>query len=213
MSTEQRIAVQVPGGPRLEAAAAVPRTPVGGLVMCHPHPLYGGDMDNPVVIRAVEVAQAAELATLRFNFRGAGASGGAHDRGAGEQDDVRAALAALAGLLPGGQPCALAGYSFGAWVSAQVAMSGAPSGLAALGLVAPPLGMLDWGFAQPAPHTLLVAGSRDSYCPLDALERLAERLPDAERVVIDGADHFFFGKLFPLGTALEGWIRRWSGGA
>ena len=181
--------------------------------MCHPHPLYGGDMDNPVVIRAVEVAQAAGLATLRFNFRGAGASGGVHDRGEGERDDVRAALTALAERMPTGRPCALAGYSFGAWVSAQVAMADARPSIAALALVAPPLGMLDWTFARPAPHTLLVAGSRDSYCPLDALRHLAGRLPGTEQEVIDGADHFFFGKLFPLGTALEGWISRWSTGA
>lgn len=205
--------MQVPDGPRLEAVASVPTTPAGGLVMCHPHPLYGGDMDNPVVIRAVEVAQAAGLATLRFNFRGAGTSEGTHDRGAGERDDVRAALTALAKLVPAGRPCALAGYSFGAWVSAQVAMADPPFPITALALVAPPLGMLDWGFARPVPHTLLVAGSRDSYCPLDALRQLAERLPAAERVVVDGADHFFFGKLFPLGTALEAWIARWSRGA
>jgi alpha/beta superfamily hydrolase len=209
---EQPVAVQVPGGPRLEAMAAAPAAPVGGLLVCHPHPLYGGDMDNPVVIRAVEVAQAAGLATLRFNFRGVGASQGVHDRGPGERDDVAAALAALAGLVPAGRPCGLAGYSFGAWVSAQVAMAVAPSPVAALALIAPPLGMLDWGFAKPVPHLLLVAGSRDTYCPLDALQQIAERLPGAERVVIDGADHFFFGKLFPLGTALEAWIRRWSGG-
>ena len=211
---EEPLAVQVPGGPRLEAAAAVPPAAVGGLVMCHPHPLYGGDMDNPVVIRAVEVAQAAGLATLRFNFRGAGASEGVHDRGVGELQDARAALAALAGMLPADRPCALAGYSFGAWVSAQVAMADAPSPpIAALGLVAPPLGMLDWGFARAVPQMLLVAGSRDSYCSLDALKELAGRLPGAERQVIDGADHVFFGKLFPLGAALEAWIRRWSGAA
>jgi len=209
---EQALSVAVPGGPELEAMVSVPAVPVGGLVMCHPHPLYGGDMDNPVVIRAVEVAQGAGLATLRFNFRGAGHSGGAHDRGVGERDDARAALAVLAARVPDGHPCALAGYSFGAWVSAHVAMAGDPPSIAALALVAPPLGMLDWGFARPAPHTLLVAGTRDTYCPLDALQQLAERLPGAERQVVDGADHFFFGKLYPLGTALEAWIARWASG-
>lgn len=210
---EQPLEIHVPGGPRIEGRAAVPPSPGGGLVMCHPHPLYGGDMDNPVVIRAAEVAQAAGLATLRFNFRGAGGSEGIHDRGVGEREDVRAALAALAALLPAGRPCALAGYSFGAWVASQVVMGDAPAPIAALGLVAPPLAMLDWGFARPAPHTLLVAGSRDSYCPVEALQRLADRLPGAETAVIPGADHFFFGKLFPLGAALETWIRRWSGDA
>ena len=65
---ERPATVEVPGGPRLEARIAVPATAVAGLVMCHPHPLYGGDMDNPVVIRAVEVAQAAGVATRRFKI-------------------------------------------------------------------------------------------------------------------------------------------------
>jgi len=209
---ERSATVQVPGGPRLEARVAVPAAPVAGLVMCHPHPLYGGDMHNPVVIRAAEVAQAAGVATLRFNFRGAGGSEGTHDRGAGEQDDVRAALAALGAEVPPGRPIGLGGYSFGAWVAAQVAMGDAPPALAALGLVAPPLGMQDWGFARPVRQPLLVAGTRDSYCPVDALRALAERLPGAETAIVDGADHFFFGKLFPLGTALEAWLGRWTGG-
>jgi len=155
---ERSSTIQVPGGPRLEARVAVPATPIGGLVMCHPHPLYGGDMDNPVVIRAVEVAQAAGLATLRFNFRGAGGSEGVHDQGGGERDDVCAAVDALAGEIPQGQPLGLGGYSFGAWVAARVAMADGAPALAGLALVAPPLGMLDWGFARSAPHTLLVAG-------------------------------------------------------
>jgi len=208
---ERPSTIQVPAGPRLEARIAVPAIPVAGLVMCHPHPLYGGDMDNPVVIRAVEVAQAAGVATLRFNFRGAGGSEGVHDQGAGERDDVRAALAALAGEVPGGRPVGLGGYSFGAWVAAQVAMGDPTPSPAALALVAPPLGMQDWSFARPVPQALLVAGTRDSYCPVDALRGLGERLPGSETAIIDGADHFFFGKLFPLGTALEAWLGRWAG--
>ena len=178
-------------------------------MICHPHPLYGGDMDNPVVIRAAEVAQAVGLATLRFNFRGVGASEGSHAGGVGEGDDARAALATLAERLPAGRPLALGGYSFGAWVAARVAMLEA-GGLHALCLIAPPLAMLDFGFARPVAHTLLVAGSRDTYCSAEALRALAARLPGAETVVVDGAEHFFFGKLFPLGAALEAWARRWT---
>src|SRR5262245_36753545 len=100
---------------------ALPASPRGGLVVCHPHPLYGGDMDNPVVIRCVEVAQGLGLATLRFNFRGVGASTGPRDGTGAEHADVRAALAALATHLGAGRTIALAGYSFGAWISARVA--------------------------------------------------------------------------------------------
>jgi alpha/beta superfamily hydrolase len=212
MTGETPVAVTVPGGPQLEARLAVPAAQSGGLVICHPHPLYGGDMDNPVVIRVAEVAQALGLTTLRFNFRGAGASGGTHDGGAGEREDARAALAALAEHVPAGRPLGLAGYSFGSWVAARLSMDDAPvePRVAALGLIAPPLAMLDWSFARPIPHLLLVAGSRDSYCPLEAFRALAARLPGAETVAVDGADHFFFGKLFPLGTAVEAWVRGWA---
>ncbi len=93
---EEALTVQVPDGPALEARLGPVASPKGGFVVCHPHPLYGGDMDNPVVIRAAEVAQAAGYATLRFNFRGAGGSEGVHDKGRGEQEDVTAAMATLA---------------------------------------------------------------------------------------------------------------------
>src|SRR5262249_34552016 len=94
-----------PGGPAAPHRGGEGRRAEGlgaraGLVVCHPHPLYGGDMDNPVVVRAVEVAAEAGIATLRFNFRGVGTSEGSHGGGAGEQDDVRAALAALRAHLP-----------------------------------------------------------------------------------------------------------------
>ena len=101
---EERVTVEVEGGPRLEARLGLVDPGRGGLVLCHPHPLYGGDMDNPVVVRAAEVAREAGLATLRFNFRGVGASEGSHDKGRGEQDDVRAALATLRARLAAGSP-------------------------------------------------------------------------------------------------------------
>ena len=164
-------------------------------------------MDNPVVIRAAEVSQSAGVATLRFNFRGVGASGGDHDGGKGECDDTRAALAELGRHVPPGAPFGLLGYSFGAWVVARVA-AGEPDVDA---LIAPPLAMFDFPVAGKLPKaTLLVAGTRDSYCPVDDLTRLAASLPGAGTAIIDGADHFFFGKMFPLGEAVERWARSWA---
>lgn len=193
---------------RLEARLALPGTPKAGLVVCHPHPLYGGDMDNPVVVRVAEMAQGSGVATLRFNFRGVGASGGVYGGGEGEQDDVAAALAVLAGRLPAESPIGLAGYSFGAWVAARVAA--AMPALPALALLAPPLGMYDLDFLGHAPsHTLLVAGSRDQYCPAEALDRLGKRL-GARAEIVEGAEHFFFGKLFPLGEVVERWVLTWT---
>ena len=121
---ETPVEVDVRHGTRLEALLALPESPSAGLVVCHPHPLYGGDMHNPVVVRASEVAQGLGLATLRFNFRGVGASTGVHDEGKGEQDDVLAALDMLAARLPAGRQLGLAGYSFGSWVSARVVAAG-----------------------------------------------------------------------------------------
>jgi uncharacterized protein len=205
---EQEGKVEVPDGPTLEARLGLVEDAQGGLVVCHPHPLYGGDMDNPVVVRAVEVGAEVGLATLRFNFRGVGGSTGTHDQGNGERDDVRAALRALTSHLTVGRPFGLAGYSFGAWMAAQVAPG---SGLAGLCLIAPPLAMADFGsFDGGAMDVLLVAGTQDPYCPLPNLAALADRLPSAQTVTLEGADHFFFGKLFPLGEALRGWARRWA---
>ena len=210
LPTEESASVEVEPGLLLEARLELTSDARGGLVVCHPHPLYGGDMDNPVVVRSVEVAREAGLATLRFNFRGVGASQGTHAKGAGEQDDVRAALAALGSRLRPGSPLGLAGYSFGAWVSARVAARTAD--LSGVALIAPPVAMLDFGDLSAASfrNLFIVAGTRDTYCPIPELDRLVERLPGARVAQIEGAEHFFFGKLYPLGEALRGWIASWA---
>jgi hypothetical protein len=196
-------------GVTLEARVGLPTTPRGGVVVCHPHPLYGGDMDNPVVIRIEEACAALGLATLRFNFRGVGRSTGVHGHGEAEQLDVEAGLAHLAGLVGSGKPLVLAGYSFGAAVVGNVAVRHAE--LAGVALVAPPLArMAPERF--PAldglgPRLLVVAGTQDEICPGDALRRLAELVPRATVHRIDGANHFFFGKLYPLGEIVTGWVR------
>lgn len=201
---EEAVIVRVPEGPGLEARLRPVDRPKGGFVVCHPHPLHGGDMDNPVVLRAAEVAQAAGYVTLRFNFRGAGASEGVHDKGRGEVDDVRGAMTALAAHLPAGAPIGVMGYSFGAAMAARATRPGMPA--APLALIAPPLGMYDFDFLPAGPgRILLVAGTEDSYCPVEALEQLAV-ITAAEKRLIAGANHFFFGKLYPLGEAIGAWL-------
>src|SRR5881296_1367969 len=93
---------------------SVKRPPLAAVV-CHPHPLFGGTMHNKVVYQAAKSLDALGIPVLRFNFRGAGLSAGEHDRGVGEQGDVRAALDFLGTQFPG-VPLLLAGFSFGAWV-------------------------------------------------------------------------------------------------
>lgn len=196
-------------GVTLEARLSAPLPPVGGVVVCHPHPLYGGDMENPVVVRIGEVCGRLGLTTLRFNFRGVGRSTGVHGDGAAEQHDVEAALARLAAVV-GAAPVGVAGYSFGAAVAANVAARHAE--LAGAALVAPPLARSEAGRLRDldrfGDRLLVVAGSADTICPTDALARLGETVPRATVQVIDGADHFFFGKLYPLGEAVAAWARR-----
>ena len=205
---EMPIEVDVQDGARLEARLALPESPKAGLVICHPHPLYGGDMHNPVVVRAAEVAQGLGVATLRFNFRGVGGSSGVHGEGKSEQDDVLAALDTLAGRLPAESLVGLAGYSFGSWVSARVVVAGRD--VPALALIAPPLGLYDLDFLERVPvHTLLVAGDRDTFCPVEAIEQVGKRL-ERPVEIIEGAQHFFLGQLYPLGQVVERWIREWA---
>src|SRR2546426_2737783 len=97
---EQDVRVEVPDGPTLEARLGLIESARGGLVVCHPHPLYGGDMEKPVVVRAAEVGAETDLSTLPFNFPGVGRSAGAPADGEGGQDDLRAALAELRSRLP-----------------------------------------------------------------------------------------------------------------
>jgi alpha/beta superfamily hydrolase len=198
--------VTIPGGPSLEAALALPPGAPFGVVLCHPHPRYGGDMDSPVVVAAAEACARRGLATLRFNFRGVGASAGTWDEGRGERDDVRAALAVLRRHLAPPARVALAGYSFGASMATAVAAEGEP--LAGLALIAPPLATPGWH--RPGPLAidgplLVVAGSEDPYCPRAALTTLATVMPEAIVTLIDGADHFFSTGLEALDAALADW--------
>jgi alpha/beta superfamily hydrolase len=212
MISERPVAIPVGPAVTLEGALAEPAGAVAGVVVCHPHPRYGGEMDNPVVLTAAAACARAGLATLRFNFRGVGDSTGGWDEGRGEQDDVRAALAFLKARLAGPAAVGVAGYSFGASMATAVAAAGEP--LAGLALIAPPLGAPGWrhtGSLTVAGPLLIVVGSDDQYCPAEALTALARTLTSATVTVIDGTDHFFFSGLEKLDEALTGWAARLGG--
>jgi alpha/beta superfamily hydrolase len=207
MIPEREVTISVADGNHLEARVAVPVGARAGLVCCHPHPLYGGDMDNPVVVRVVEVAAGLGLATCRFNFRGVGRSTGMHGQGRAERLDVEVALDHLEAEV-GGSPPVLAGYSFGAVVAAAVAGTGRRLG--GVVLIAPPVARATetpfLGLASRERPTLVVAGTRDEYCPEPALRALEARLAGAQVVAIEGADHFFSGALPRLGQAVGTWL-------
>ena len=158
-------------------------------VVCHPHPLYGGSMDNSVVYALAAACRDSGCATLRFNFRGVGASDGGYGEVRGECDDARAAIAFVRERT-GGLPVVLAGYSFGAMVALLV---GADHGTVSRVIaVAPPLAMGE--VPAPSVPTLALAGDRDSYCPPAALAAFASTLPAGSTSrVLAGADHFFGG--------------------
>ncbi|MGH9779816.1 MAG: alpha/beta hydrolase [Candidatus Acidiferrales bacterium] len=184
---------------KLEALWEQPETPRSDLValVCHPHPLFGGTLHNKVVHHTARALQELGLAVLRFNFRGAGASQGAHDHGRGEAEDVRAALASLEEQTPGAQ-VVLAGFSFGAWVGLRVGCE--DNRVKVLVGVGIPANDSDFSYLQAcAKPKLLVQGSRDQYGSRENVEALVARTPEPRKLVwVEGADHFFAGHLEAL---------------
>src|SRR5467141_1181430 len=193
---------------RLEAIlwtpAELPRPPLAAVV-CHPHPLYGGTMHNKVVYQTAKSLDALGIPVLRFNFRGAGLSAGVHDRGRGEQGDVRAALDFLASEFTG-VPLLVAGFSFGSWVGMRVGCEDPRvSHLIGLGI---PLNSTDFSFLRQCNKPkLFVHGSNDEHGAIQKVRALIPPLPGNNHlVVVEGAEHFFTGKLDQLGRAIYTWL-------
>jgi alpha/beta superfamily hydrolase len=162
------------------------------VVVCHPHPEYGGDMDSPVVLAAVRGCLDAGWAALRFNFAGVGGSSGRYSGGPEEVGDVLRAVEVVRQALPSGTPLGVVGYSFGAWAGARAACD--VDGLRSVVAIAPPLGFFDWGFiAGLAAPLAIVVGDRDQYCPADQLQDLATA-GRAEVITLANADHFLVGR-------------------
>jgi len=171
-----------------------------GVVITHPHPLYGGSMHNNVVESLVRVYRHAGYSTLRFNFRGVGSSQGKYDHGQGEREDVKAALYYLA--EQGKNVVDLAGYSFGVWVN--VLTRPERDTVHRMVMVSPPVAFLDFGSAQPIPQLrLVIAGSRDDIAPPELIETMLPNWnPGARLEIIEGADHFYGGHTAKLESIL-----------
>lgn len=203
--TERR---QLPGpAGTLEVAIDQPEgRPRGLALVCHPHPLHGGSLDNKVVQTLARAAVQQGYTAARFNFRGVGASAGQWDEGRGEVDDAQAVLAAL---LQPGQALLLAGFSFGAAMAAQLAARRKAAGEppAPLVLVGPAV----QNFVVPdAPaHSLVVHGEHDDVVPLAAVLDWAR--PQALPVcVVPGAGHFFHGQLPLLKQRVVDALAAWA---
>jgi uncharacterized protein len=215
--------VTIPGEVELEGMLHWPEggQPRGGVVVCHPHPRYGGNLHNAVSTALAREATAQGLAALRFNFRGTGESEGEHGEGLAEKADVAAALAFLGQELSASARLALAGYSFGAAVAAAYAADEAAGyGLAALALVALPVAFpdLEWSAAalqrvQGTP-VLAVVGERDEYAPPAAVGRALAALGARGRLLlVPGADHFFEGKRLAVAGAVARFLAEHLGGS
>ncbi len=196
-------------GLRLEGLLSVQEAlPVrGGVVLCHPHPLYGGEMDNPVITTAAEAAVEEGFQTLRFNFRGVGESEGVHADGVGEKDDVRAAIDFLSSRVDGAS-LILVGYSFGAMVGLPVGIEDARvKGVVA---IAPPLEMHNFDFLKGTKKDkLVIVGNRDLYCPIGRVRELYQHLEDPKSlVIIQGADHFFSYHVNSLTPPIKEFFRK-----
>ena len=164
-------------------------------VVCHPHPLHGGTMDNKVVHTLARAFHRAGAAAVRFNFRGVGRSAGHYDDGRGEVEDAAAAAAWAASEYPG-SALFLAGFSFGAAVALRAAPRLRPVGLVT---VAPPVARIPADFEVPACPWLIVHGEQDEIVPLEDVRKWLAALDEAPPlVVIDGATHFFHRSLTAL---------------
>ena len=191
---------------RLEAILWKPPAPARlAALVCHPHPLFGGTMHNKVVYQAAKSLDALSVPVLRFNFRGAGLSAGTHDRGGGEQEDVKAAVDFLATEFPG-LPLLVAGFSFGSWVGLRVGCPDQRVGeLIGLGT---PVNSSDFSYLRNCDKPkLFVHGANDEHGDVGKLEQLVESLPGENRlVVVAGAEHFFAGKLDQVDAAIRAWV-------
>jgi uncharacterized protein len=174
-------------------------------LVCHPHPKYGGTMHNKVVFRAAKASVHAGVPALRFNFRGVGESRGTFADGIGEREDVRAALGYVQTHFPQ-VPVCLVGFSFGAWVGLAVgAVDARVRALVGLGV---PAGTSDFSFLPGVSKPkLIVQGTQDEFGLREQVQALFDALAEPKRIHwVEGADHFFTGRLEELHAVLSNFL-------
>ena len=183
------------GAGQMQCALNVPinQVPVGIALIAHPHPLYGGTMDNKVAQTLARTFVSMNYATARMNFRGVGQSEGEHDHGVGETDDMRVLLDHMQSLYPD-VPVALAGFSFGTFVQSRLQKYLAEHQRAAPRLVLVGCAAGKWALETVPADTIVIHGEQDETIPLGDVFDWA-RPQDLPVLVIPGADHFFHRKL------------------
>ncbi len=181
-----------------EGAPAAPVRTFG--VVCHPHPLYGGTMDNKVVYTVARAFQQCGAPAIRFNYRGVGTSAGTYDEGRGESADALAVIEYGRRRWPGAALW-LGGFSFGGAVAVRAASAAAPQRLV---LIAPAVTRIDVSAeAAPACPWLVVQGDADEMVPTAQVLAWARALrPEPAIALLPGAEHFFHGRINELRDAV-----------
>jgi len=187
---------------------AEPNAPMA--LILHPNPQFGGTMNNRVVYDTFYAFQRRGFSTLRFNFRSVGRSQGEFDNGIGELSDAAAALDWMQQHNRNAKYCWIAGFSFGAWIGMQLLMR-RPE-IAGFISIAPPANMYDFTFLAPCPSSgLMLHGNIDKVVPEADVIKLVERLSAQKGIVIDhveidGANHFFEGKLDEMNATVDAYL-------
>jgi alpha/beta superfamily hydrolase len=185
-----------------------PAAPIA--LVLHPHPQYGGTMNNKIVYLLYQTFVRRGFSTLRFNFRGVGRSQGSFDRGEGELSDAASALDWLQTHNPNAPFCWIAGFSFGAWIAMQLLMR-RPE-IASFIAVSPPANFYDFSFLAPCPSSgLIIHGVEDALVPIESVQKLVTKLSHQRDIKIDfrkipKADHFFTDQLEVLAAHVDAYI-------
>lgn len=202
------------GSIKLEGAliSAKGDSPSTCVLVCHPHPQYGGNMDNNVVVGVTSALSKRGFTTLRFNLRGVGRSGGSHGGGIEEVKDVKAAVDFLDGedkVKTDG--IFLAGYSFGSMVGLPVAVE--DDRIKGWVGISPPIAMYDFSYLEKSQKPkLILHGDSDFACPTKEMESLYETLKEPKSInIIPGADHFLWGKEEVIATHILNFLSKFAG--
>jgi hypothetical protein len=187
-----------------------PDSPI--VLLLHPHPQYGGTMNNKVVYAMQQAFGSHGFSVLRINFRGVGRSQGTFDNGQGELSDAAAALDWLQNFNPNGAGCWIGGFSFGAWIAMQVLMRRPEiDGFIA---ISPPANKFDFTFLAPCPSSgLVLHGGSDELVPEPEVARLAAKLAHQREISVEyhaiaGADHFFNNHIDAVTDHVENYLSR-----
>ena len=179
-------------------------------LLLHPHPLYGGTMNNPIVMELYNIFDDLGFSTFRFNFRGVGKSEGKFDNGLGELADAAAALDWVQRQNPNTNQCWVSGFSFGAVICMQLLMR-RPE-ITRFVSVSPQPNLYDFNFLAPCPASgLIVHGKKDEIAPLDDVQKLAQKLQAQKNITVEyeevsGANHFYDNEIPKLKKIIQNYI-------